>query len=63
MKTNYRFLWDSEPTEEQLQIIMKEAAEEAKKKAKIANDLFWKQLYEMVDEMKKNQISKKIEEK
>lgn len=60
MKTNYRFLWDTEPTEEQLHIIMSEAAEEATKKARIANDLFWKQLYEMVDEMKKKQPPKKM---
>jgi hypothetical protein len=26
----YRFLWDSEPTDEQLQVIMEEVAEEAR---------------------------------
>ena len=61
MKTDYRFLWDSEPTDDQLHIIMSEAALEAKEKARIANDLFWKQLYEMVDEMKKNEPLKKSE--
>ena len=27
----YRFLWDSEPTDEQLQVIMEEVAEEARR--------------------------------
>lgn len=54
-------MWDTEPSVEQLHIIMTEAALEAKKKARIANDLFWKQLYEMVDEMKKNEPLKKSE--
>lgn len=61
MKTDYRFLWDSEPTDDQLHIIMSEVADEVKKKSRIANDIFWKQLYEMVDEMKKNQPPKNNE--
>ena len=36
----YRFRWDSEPTDEQLQVIMEEVAEEARhKKAKIAEQI------------------------
>ena len=30
----YSFLWDSEPTDEQLQVIMEEVAEEARNKTK-----------------------------
>lgn len=59
METDYRFLWDSEPTDEQLRIIMSEVSEEARNKAQIANDKFWQQLYKMVDEMKKNQLTRK----
>jgi len=29
----YRFLWDTEPTDEQLQVIMEEVAEEARRKS------------------------------
>ena len=28
---NYRFLWDEEPTDEQLQVIMEEVAEDARR--------------------------------
>ena len=36
----YRFLWDSEPTDEQLQVIMEEVAEEARLKTeKIAKQV------------------------
>ena len=31
----YRFLWDSEPTEEQLLVIMQEVAEEARRSKEI----------------------------
>ena len=31
----YSFLWDSEPTDEQLQVIMEEVAEEARRKQEI----------------------------
>ena len=40
----YSFLWDSEPTDEQLIFIMKEVAEEAKQ----SNELISKQILENI---------------
>ena len=35
----YRFLWDEEPTEEQLEVIMREVAEEARRKSEANSKL------------------------
>ena len=42
---NYRFTWDAEPTEEQLQVIMQEVAEEAQRDHEAAT----KQLLETLE--------------
>jgi hypothetical protein len=35
----YRFVWDSEPTDEQLQVIMQEVGEEARQKSEMIANL------------------------
>jgi hypothetical protein len=53
METTYKFLSDSEPTDEQLHLIMMEVAADSKKKAIKSNSLFWEQLQQMVETAKK----------
>ncbi len=55
MEMDYRFLSESEPTDEQLNLIMIEVAVEARRKAELSNKLFWEQLQKMIDA---NQIRK-----
>ena len=40
----YRFLWDNEPTDEQLQIIMEEVAEEARLQREILTKLVFENI-------------------
>jgi hypothetical protein len=42
---HYRFLWDEEPTDEQLQVIMQEVGEEARRR----NEKIKKQLKEDIE--------------
>jgi hypothetical protein len=42
---NYRFLWDEEPTDEQLRVIMQEVGEEARRQ----NEEIQKQLQEDIE--------------
>jgi len=49
METKYRFLSDTEPTDEQLHLLMKEVAADSRKKSLKTNEIFWKQLQQMVD--------------
>lgn len=44
----YRFLSDEEPTDEQLETLMREVAIEAKIKADKYNKIFWEKLHETV---------------
>ena len=53
METNYRFLSDTEPSDEQLHLLMKEVAADSRKKSLKTNEIFWKQLQQMVDAAKK----------
>ncbi len=58
MDTNYRFLSDTEPTDEQLHLLMMEVAADSKKKSLESDSLFWEQLQQMVEAAKKNKINK-----
>ena len=52
---NYRFTYDTEPSDEHLAIIMKEVAEEAKQKAIEANSAFMLNLSEQIRLAKQKQ--------
>jgi len=52
---NYRFTYDAEPSDEHLAIIMKEVAEEAKRKAIEANSAFMLNLSEQIRVAKQKQ--------
>ena len=52
---NYRFTYDAEPSDEHLAIIMKEVAEEAKRKAIEANSAFMSNLSEQIRIAKQKQ--------
>ena len=53
----YNFLYDIEPTDEQLQLIMQEVAIDVKEKAKEAEEKFWanhkKIIYDTIEKEKK----------
>ena len=49
MQSDYRFLSDIEPTDEQLQLLMKEVAIEVRKKAQESNKKFMNLLQQMVN--------------
>lgn len=49
MQSDYRFLSDMEPTDEQLQLLMKEVAIEVRKKAQESNKKFMNLLQQMVN--------------
>jgi hypothetical protein len=49
MQSDYRFLSDLEPTDEQLQLLMKEVAIEVRKKAQESNKKFMDLLQQMVN--------------
>jgi hypothetical protein len=53
MQINYRFISDTEPTDEQLHLLMQEVAIEVKKKAKKSNELFLEQLQQLVQAAQK----------
>lgn len=54
MLINYKFNSDSEPTDEQLHLLMQEVAIEAKRKARIADLQFWENLQKHVEITLKN---------
>jgi hypothetical protein len=58
METTYKFLSETEPTDEQLHLLMMEVAADSKKKSLESDSLFWEQLQQMVDAAKKNKINK-----
>ena len=57
MKKTYRFLSDTEPTDEQLHLLMQEVAAEVKKKAQKSNEIFWEQLKQMVSAVQNHKLS------
>jgi signal recognition particle subunit SEC65 len=60
MEKGYRFLSESEPSDEQLSSIMKEVAVEAKRKADKSNKLFWKQLPKMIKVTQNQELAKTL---
>jgi hypothetical protein len=63
METTYKFLSETEPTDEQLHLLMMEVAADSKKKSLESDSLFWEQLQQMVDAAKKNKINKTAQAK
>ncbi|NVN93845.1 MAG: hypothetical protein HXX18_01040 [Bacteroidetes bacterium] len=57
MPTEYKFLSDTEPTDEQLSFLMQDVAIEVKKKAQEANTLFLVQLQQMIQQLKNKQLN------
>ena len=53
----YSFLWDSEPTDEQLQVIMQEVAEEAKENKKIIEKLILENIKKESDRIKSGKFN------
>ncbi len=58
METTYKFLSETEPTDEQLHLLMMEVAADSKKKSLESDSLFWEQLQQMVEAAKINKIHK-----
>ena len=54
MLINYKFNSDSEPTDEQLHLLMQEVVIEAKRKARLADLQFWENLKNQVEIAIKN---------
>lgn len=48
MADNYNFMKNSDPTDEQLSLLMAEVASEVKEKAKKADEIFFKNLTDLV---------------
>ncbi|MEI6677079.1 MAG: hypothetical protein WCL21_00645 [Mariniphaga sp.] len=57
MKINYKFLSDTEPTEEQLHLLMQEVAVEVKKKANKSDEQFFEQLRQSLLVAQKRQLT------
>ena len=57
MQSEYKFLSDSEPTDEQLHFIMQEVALEVKKKAQVSNRQFLEMLQQIVEAAKEHYIN------
>lgn len=52
MKINYKFKSDTEPTDEQLHLLMQEVAVEVKNKAQKSNRIFFEQLQQLIQTTK-----------
>ena len=55
---SYRFNDETDPTEEQLAELMRQAAEDARESNEIANKHFFETLHEKCEEAKKRSLSK-----
>ena len=54
MDMTYSFNSEAEPTDAQLEALMREVATDATKRRKAANKVYWKLLKEEVERVKKN---------
>jgi len=63
MKINYKFISDTEPTDEQLHLLMQEVAVEVKKKANKSDELFFEQLHQMLLAAQKQQLTLNLDAK
>ena len=63
MKIKYKFLSDTEPTDEQLHLLMQEVAVEVKNKANKSDELFFEQLHQMLLAAQKQQLTLNLDAK
>ena len=56
MLINYKFKSDTEPTDEQLHLLMQEVAIEAKNKTQKSDHIFQQQLQHLLDDAKKQRL-------
>ena len=56
MKIDYKFTSNSEPTDEQLHLLMQEVAVEAKKKALKSDEQFFEQLQQLLLKAQKQRL-------
>ena len=56
MLINYKFKSDTEPTDEQLHLLMQEVAKEAKIKTQKSDHLFQQQLQHLIDDAKNQSL-------
>jgi hypothetical protein len=63
MKINYKFISDTEPTDEQLHLLMQEVAVEVKNKANKSDELFFEQLHQMLLAAQKQQLTLNLDAK
>jgi hypothetical protein len=63
MQITYKFISDTEPTDEQLHLLMQEVAVEAKNKAQKTDEQFFEQLLLLVQATQKQQLTLKPEAK
>ena len=63
MKINYKFISDTEPTDEQLHLLMQEVAVEVKNKANKSDKLFFEQLHQMLLTAQKQQLTLNLDAK
>jgi hypothetical protein len=56
MKINYKFTSDTEPTDEQLHLLMQDVAIEAKEKARKSDKKFFEQLQQLMLEAQRKQL-------
>ncbi len=57
MQINYRFISDTEPTDEQLHLLMQEVAIEAKNRARKSDELFSEQLKQLIQAAQKQRLA------
>ena len=57
MKINYKFISDTEPTDEQLHLLMQEVAVDVKKKANKSDKQFFEQLHQSLIVAQKQQLT------
>lgn len=57
MPIEYKFISDTEPTDEQLHLLMQDVAIEVIKKSQEANRLFSEQLQQIIQQLKNKQLN------
>jgi len=56
MQINYKFISNTEPTDEQLHLLMQDVAVEVKRKAIKSDKIFWKQLEQLMQAAQKQRL-------
>jgi len=57
MQINYKFISDEEPTDEQLHLLMREVAIDAKNRARKSDELFSEQLQQLLQKAQKQWLT------